>query len=159
VRASEVTVAGPGRVRVTGAATEAPEVEVVTDYVLEAGARWVRAESTFTNRGTAPRTLWVGDVIDYDGPGQRSGVAGIGTITVRQDYAPAGRWIAQTGSDQQLYALVYDAAGWTAYGESIWIMSQRQVTIEPGQAFALTRRIVATAAGTGDSPWAPLDAL
>ena len=105
-------------------------------------------------------TVWVGDAIDYDGPGQRSGVAGHGTITTGPaDYTPAGRWIAMTGSDGQLTGLVYDEDGWSAYAHGIWVMSQRRVTIAAGATFVLRRRIVAAAAGRDGDPWAPLARL
>jgi phosphodiesterase/alkaline phosphatase D-like protein len=158
VRSTAVGVAGPGVVRATGAATEAP-LAVVTTYTLQAGEGSVVAVSAFTNGGAEPVTVWVGDVIDHDGAGQRSGVAGHGTITtpfeVQHEYPPSGPWIGMTGSDGQTYALVYEEAGWTAYGNGNWIMSQRQVTIAPGETFALVRRIVAVTNGFGD-PWAPL---
>jgi phosphodiesterase/alkaline phosphatase D-like protein len=159
VRTTRVEVTGPGTVRASGASTDATEVEVVTTYRLAAGQRWIDAETAFTNHGAAPRALWVGDVIDYDGTGQRSGVAGHGTITTGpEDYTPAGRWIGMTGVDAQLYGLVYAEGGWTAYAAGIWVMSQLQVTIAPGETFVLARRIVATAAGD-DDVWAPLDAM
>ena len=157
VRSSQVEVAGDGLVRATGAATEATDVEVVTDHRLTPGQRWIDATTAFTNRGAAARTLWIGDVIDYDGAGQRSGVAGHGTITAGPvDLEPAGRWIGMTGTDAQVYGLVYAQNGWTAYAAGIWVMTQLQVTIAAGETFTLARRIVATAAGDED-PWAPLD--
>ena len=64
-----------------------------------------------------------------------------------------------TGTDGQLYGLVYDEGGWTAYAAGIWVMTQRQVTIGAGETFTLRRRIVATAAGRDGDPWAPLDRL
>jgi hypothetical protein len=63
-----------------------------------------------------------------------------------------------TGTDGQLYGLVYDEGGWIAYAAGIWVMTQRRVTVAAGETFTLSRRIVATAAGRGD-PWAPLDRI
>ncbi|MDQ3676988.1 MAG: alkaline phosphatase D family protein [Actinomycetota bacterium] len=160
VRNTAVTVPEPGVVRAVGACTQAPQLEVVTTYRLEAGARWIAAHSAFANGGAAPLTVWVGDVIDHDGAGQRSGVAGHATITSGpSDYTPAGRWIAMTGTDGQLYGLVYDEGGWIAYAAGIWVMTQRQVTIAAGETFTLGRRIIATAAAREGSPWAPLEQL
>jgi phosphodiesterase/alkaline phosphatase D-like protein len=160
VRSTEVAVAGAGLVRATGACTEVPALAVVTEYELTADATWIAVRSGFANGGAAPVSVWVGDVIDHDGAGQRSGVAGHGTITTGPgDYAPAGSWIGMTGTDGQLYGIVYDEPGWSAYAAGIWVMSQRQVTIAPGETFTLGRRIVATAAAPTGSPWAPLDAL
>jgi PhoD-like phosphatase/Carboxypeptidase regulatory-like domain len=149
-----------GVVRAEGSSSQAPDVAVVTDYRLEEGAAWINALSAFTNAGAAAVTLWVGDVIDHDGTGQRSGVAGHGTITGGpSDYVPGGDWIGMTGADGQLYGLVYDEPGWTAYAAGIWVMTQRQVTIAAGETFTLARRIVATAAAREGSPWTPLDSL
>jgi len=160
VRNATVEVAGPGLVRATGVSTAVPGLAVVTEYALAEGARAIEARSTFTNGGAGPVSVWVGDVIDHDGTGQRSGVAGHGTITTGpSDYVPAGRWIGMTGTDGQLYGLVYDEGGWTAYAAGIWVMSQRQVTIAPGASFTLARRIVAIAAAAEGSAWSPLDAL
>jgi phosphodiesterase/alkaline phosphatase D-like protein len=160
VRSTDVAAVAPGLVRATGAATEAAQLEVVTEYELTSGAAWIVVRSAFTNHGATPLTMWVGDVIDHDGAGQRSGVAGHGTITTGPtDYTPAGRWIGMTGTDGQLYGLVYDEPGWIAYATGIWVMSQRLVTIAAGETFTLSRRIVATAAAPQGSPWGPLDAL
>jgi phosphodiesterase/alkaline phosphatase D-like protein len=159
VRSTAVEVVSPGMVRAAGASSDAAELEVVTTYALEADREFVVAASAFSNRGAAPVTVWVGDVIDHDGAGQRSGVAGHGTITtpfeVQHEYPPAGRWIGMTGTDGQTYGVVYDEDGFTAYGNGNWIMSQRQVTVAPGETFTLTRRIVAVTNGFGDS-WAVL---
>ena len=62
-----------------------------------------------------------------------------------------------TGTDGQTYGLVYAEAGFTAYGNGNWIMSQREVTLAPGESFSLVRDIVAVSNGFGD-PWAVLDA-
>jgi hypothetical protein len=104
--------------------------------------------------------VWVGDAIDHDGSGQRSGVSGRGTIATPYgepaEHPPAGNWIGMTGTDGQTYGLVYAEGGFTAYGNGNWIMSQRQVTIAPGATFALVRQIVATTNGYGD-PWTVLE--
>lgn len=160
VRSTTVTVLEPGVVRAVGASTQVAELAVVTTYRLAEGDTSITVDSAFTNGAGTPLTVWVGDVIDRDGAGQRSGVAGHGTITTGpSDYTPTGRWIGMTGTDGQLYALVYDEGGWTAYAAGIWVMSQRQVTIAPGETFTLRRRIVAAAAARNGSSWGPLDRL
>jgi len=162
VRNAQVAVASVDAeravVRATGASTAFPEIGVVTTYSLERDGDSIRAESVFTNGGSAPRTLWLGDVIDHDGTGQRTGIAGHGTITssAPADYVPTAPWIAMTGTDRQIYALVYAEGGFTAYAPFNWVMSQRQVTIAPGDSFALDRRIMALGAADGDDPWAVL---
>jgi PhoD-like phosphatase len=66
----------------------------------------------------------------------------------------AGR---ETGTDRLLYALRYTEGGITAYAAFNWVMSQRQVTIAPGESFTLDRRIMALRAADGDDPWAVLE--
>ncbi|MEV4173821.1 alkaline phosphatase D family protein [Nonomuraea sp. NPDC049709] len=157
-----VSATGPeAAARATGVCTAAPEVQVVTTYSIRAGESWITAESVFTNRGTAARTLWIGDVIDHDGAGQRSGVPGAGVVTASApaDFTPTAPWIGMTGSDGQTYALLYDEPGFTAYACGIWVMSQHQVTIQPGAAFTLRRRIVAVDNGGAADPFAMLAGL
>jgi len=158
VRHDDVAVTGPGAVRCTGASTQVPGLTAVTTWTLTEGADALRAETTFTNTSTAAVTAWVGDVIDYDGTGQRAGIAGAGTITAGPvEVVPTGRWIAQTGTDGQLYGVVYDDTAWLGYSAGIWVMSQRQLVLEPGASSVLGRDVVAIAAGATD-PWSPLDA-
>ncbi|MDX3095005.1 alkaline phosphatase D family protein [Streptomyces sp. ME19-03-3] len=147
--------------RATGAATQVPEVEVVTTFTIADGEPWVGAESVFTNRGTQARTVWLGDVLDHDGAGQRSGVAGHGTVTASApaDFEPTAPWVGMTGSDGQTYGLLYDEPGFTVYACGIWVMTQRQVTIEPGASFTLRRRIAAVDNGGAADPFAVLAGL
>jgi len=153
-----VTITGPGSVRCTGASTQVAGLTAVTTWTLTEGADALRVETTFTNTSPAAITAWVGDVIDYDGPGQRAGIAGAGTIiSGLVEVVPTGRWIAQTGSDGQLYGIVYDDTEWLGYSAGIWVMSQRQLALEPGTSFVLGRDVVPIAAGPTD-PWSPLDA-
>ncbi|MGI5215758.1 hypothetical protein [Plantactinospora sp. CA-290183] len=159
----EVLSAGGGSasVRATGVSTAVPEIEVVTTYTIRPGEPWVTAESLFTNRGTVPRSFWTGDALDHDGAGQRSGVAGHGTITsgTPADYPPTTPWIGMTGSDRQTYGLLYDEPGFVAYAAYNWVMSQRQVTVAPGETFGLRRRIVAVDNGGAADPFAVLGGL
>ena len=115
---------------------------MVTTYSV-AGDPWITADSVFTNRGNVSVTVWVGDAIDHDGPCQRSGVPGHGTITTPYGspavYTPTAPWIAMTGSDAQTYALRYEDAEFTAYGNGNWIQSQRQVTIPAGDSWPSPR--------------------
>ncbi|WP_435220638.1 alkaline phosphatase D family protein [Streptomyces sp. Tue6028] len=147
--------------RATGVSTQVPGIEVTTTFSIRQDEPWITAESTFTNTGTTPRTFWLGDVLDHDGAGQRSGVAGHGTVTASTpaDYTPTEPWIAMTGSDAQTYGLLYDEAGFTAYATGIWVMSQRQVTLEPGSAYTLRRRITAVDNRGAADPFAVLSGL
>jgi hypothetical protein len=164
VRVVEVT-GGRAVVRATGASTVYPEVRVVTTYTVEPEQQWIQAESVFENTGSAARTLWVGDAIDHDGGGQRSGVAGHGVITAPygspDEYRPTEPWIGMTGNDPQTYGLIYDeeADELVAYGNTNWIMSQRRIELAPGETYALERRIVAANKGDSDDPFAVLAEL
>ena len=152
---------GSAAVRVVGTSTAVPDVEVVTTYAVRDGEPWVTAESVFANRGAAAQTLWIGDVVDHDGVGQRSGVAGHGTITISTpaDFTPTEPWIGMTGADRQTYGIVYSDADFTAYACGIWVMSQRQVVIQSGASFTLSRRVIAIDNGGGDDPFAVLGRL
>ncbi|MGI5152520.1 alkaline phosphatase D family protein [Plantactinospora sp. CA-294935] len=161
VRSTAVEVLdGPvAAVRATGVSTAVPDIAVVTTYSIRPGEPWVAAESVFRNGGALPRTFWIGDALDHDGAGQRSGVPGHGTITssTPADYPPAAPWIGMTGSDRQTYGLCYEETGFTAYAAYNWVMSQRQVTLEPGATFTLRRRIVALDNGGAADPFAVLE--
>jgi phosphodiesterase/alkaline phosphatase D-like protein len=148
-------------VRATGVSTAMPDIQVTTTYMIRPNEPWVTAESTFANSGSVPRSLWLGDALDHDGAGQRSGVAGHGTITsgTPADYAPTAPWIGMTGSDRQTYGLLYEDTSFGAYAVGNWVMSQRQVTIAPGETFTLRRRIVAVDNGGAADPFAVLQQL
>ncbi|MHA5053259.1 alkaline phosphatase D family protein [Streptomyces sp. SD15] len=165
VRSTSVEVVSAGgpvaSVRAVGASTSVPDLGVTTTYSVRAGQPWVTAETVFTNLGATPQTVWVGDVLDHDGTGQRSGVAGHGTITAStpQDFTPTAPWIGMSGSDRQTYGLLYEEAGFTAYACGIWAMTQRQLTLQPGQTFTLRRRITAVDNGGTADPFAVLATL
>ncbi|MBE2315686.1 alkaline phosphatase D family protein [Solirubrobacter sp. CPCC 204708] len=160
VRNTTVEVVSPGVVRATGTASNPTGISVVTTYTLEADRDFVRIASVFTNTTATALTFWLGDAMDHDGTGQRSGVAGHGTIATpyaeQAFYPPSKPWIGMTGTDGQTYGLVYAQAGFTAYGNGNWIQSQRQITLAPGASFELVRDLVAVSNGFGD-PWAVLD--
>jgi len=158
VRHDDVAITGPGTVRCTGASTQVTGLTAVTTWVLTEGADAFRVESTFTNTSAVAVSAWVGDAMDYDGTGQRTGIAGAGTITAGPvEVVPTGRWIAQTGTDGQVYAIIYDDQEFLGYTAGIWNMSQRRITLAPAATFVLGRSVVALAAGATD-PWSPLDA-
>ncbi|MEU8299598.1 alkaline phosphatase D family protein [Micromonospora sp. NPDC048909] len=157
-----VCATGPAAVvRAVGVSTAVPDLEVVTTYTLQPGEPWVTADSAFTNHGTASRTVWVGDALDHDGAGQRSGVPGHGIITsgTAKAYAPTGPWIGQTGSDRQTYGLIYEDSAFEAYGMGSWMMSRREVVIAPGETYVLRRRVVAVDIGADVDPFAVLGRL
>ena len=117
-------------------------------------------ETTFRNDGAAPAVVWLGDVIDHDGPGSRSGVGGVGTITsgTPRDYPMTEPWIGQTGDTGQTYGLVYEdpPAGLGAYAVAIWNMTKLRAVIPAGESVVLRRRIVAADARGASDPFDPL---
>lgn len=154
---TEVTVEGT-TIQTSGTTGD---LTVTTTYEVAANTPWVTATSVFKNTTATPVTKWIGDAIDHDGPGQRSGVPGHGTITTPYGnpaaYTPTAPWIGMTGSDAQTYALVYDKTTFTAYGTGNWMSTQQEVTIHPGEEWTLKRRIVAIP--TEADPWAPLEGI
>ncbi|WP_152361232.1 alkaline phosphatase D family protein [Microlunatus speluncae] len=164
VRCDAVTVDGDrAMITTTGRAAEAAALAVTTTYAVGAEDPWITVETKIDNTGTAPITVWCGDAVDHDGPGQRSGVPGHGTIATPYgspaDYAPDGPWIGMTGSDRQVYGIVYDDADFLGYGNGNWIMSLREITLAAGQQWTLRRRITALDSGSGSDPWAVLNDL
>ncbi|MFF4601062.1 alkaline phosphatase D family protein [Amycolatopsis sp. NPDC001319] len=161
VRATAVELISPTEVRVTGASTAVAGIGVVTTFGVRTGEPWVRAETVFTNTADAARTFWIGDVLDHDGTGQRSGIAGHGAITASApaDFTPTAPWLGMTGSDRQTYGLLYDEPGFTVYACGIWAMTQRKITLAPGAAFTLGRRIAALDNGGAADPFAVLAGL
>jgi phosphodiesterase/alkaline phosphatase D-like protein len=152
-------------VRATGASTAYPEVTATTTYTVRPDQEWVLAETLFENTGTTARTVWVGDAMDHDGSGQRSGAAGHGAITAPYgspaEYRLSEPWIGMTGNDPQVYGLIYDEEGdaLLAYGNGNWIMSQRQIELAPGASYNLSRRIVVVNKGDSSDPFAVLAEL
>jgi hypothetical protein len=152
-------------VEVTGTSADHPELEIVTTYTATAGEQWITAKSEFRNTSSEALPLWLGDAMDYDGAGQRSGVAGHPLINTGSaaSYTPEGRWIGQTGtgSDQQTYGLVYtpESGAFTGYGFRNWIMSKFEIEIPAGGSHTLSRQIVVAANGGAENPFAVLDEL
>ena len=152
-------------VRVTGTSAEHPGLEVVTTYSANADDQWITAKSEFRNTTSMALQLWVGDAMDHDGTGQRSGVAGHPVINTgtAASYTPSGRWVGQTGtgSDQQTYGLIYtpESGTFTGYGFRNWIMSKFQVQIPAGGTHVLDRRVVVAPNGGAENPFSVMDQL
>ncbi len=152
-------------VEVTGTSAAHPGLEVVTTYTVAPDDRWITAESVFTNTTGQTLPVWVGDAIDHDGAGSRSGVAGNPVIAAgAAAYTPGeGRWIGQSGTDgsRQTYGLLYtrDSGDFTAYTSAIWNMSRFQVEIPAGGSHSLKRRIVVADNGGSSDPFAVLDTI
>ena len=169
VRNDSVSVVEKGSqravVRASGSSTDFPALTVTTTYTLEPDKPWVMAQSVFRNTGTDTISAWLGDAIDHDGGGQRSGIAGHGTITTSygnpRQYTPTEPWIGMTGTDPQTYGLIYDAnpSGLVALATGNWVMSTLPAELAPGAELALNRRIVAVDNGGAADPFAALSQL
>jgi phosphodiesterase/alkaline phosphatase D-like protein len=162
VRSTSVVVDGT-TVRVVGAAGEVPGVGVESAFAVTSSDPWVSVNTTLTNTSAAELEVWVGDAMDHDGAGQRSGVPGHGTITTPYaspaQYQPARPWIGMTGSDRQTYGILYADGGFVAYGNGNWIQSRFRVVLPAGGTWSFARRIAAVDSGTGPDPFAVLDSL
>lgn len=162
VRSTSVTVDGT-TVRVVGAASEVSGVNVESTFTVPASDPWVSVLSTLTNTSAEEREVWVGDAMDHDGAGQRSGVPGHGVITTPYanpaQYQPARPWIGMTGTDRQTYGILYADGVFVAYGNGNWIQSRFRVVLPAGGSWSFGRRIVAVDSGAGADPFAVLDSL
>lgn len=152
-------------VKATGQSTENPEIEVETTYTIGADQALVKTETVFTNTGSDDQTLWVGDVMDYDGAGQKSGVSGQGVITNSysnpEKFSPNEPWIGMTGTDNQVYGFLYtgDMNGLSAYGNGNWMMTKKQIELSPSESFTLTRYIAAIKGSDSTNPFTVLSNL
>jgi hypothetical protein len=152
-------------VRATGTSADHPGLTVITTYTANADDQWITADTEFRNTTGTALPVWVGDAMDYDAAGQRSGVAGHPVINTGSaaSYEPTGTWIGQTGTgaDQQTYGLIYTAESgqFTGYGFRNWIMSKFQVEIPAGGSHTLSRRVVVAPNGGAANPFAVLDEL
>ncbi|MCA0757614.1 PQQ-binding-like beta-propeller repeat protein [Paenibacillus sp. N4] len=164
VQVLEVTDAY-AKVRTAGVFAEDPGISVETTYTLKADEEWVTAETVINNSAAEPKSVWIGDAIDYDGAGQKSGVSGHEVITTPysepQPYTPSQPWIGMSGNDGQVYGLIYDGdmSGMTAYGNGNWMMSRIQAELPAGGSYTLVRRIAAVPGSASEDPFAVLSEL
>ncbi|MFC0272380.1 PQQ-binding-like beta-propeller repeat protein [Metabacillus herbersteinensis] len=147
-----------------GTSTEDPEIKVDTTYTILPNQEWITAETVFSNTGQDSKSVWIGDALDYDGAGQKSGVSGHDTITLAysdpQEFTPTEPWIGMSGTDRQTIGLVYsgNTSGLTAYGNGNWIMSRQNVELAAGGSHTMERKIVATPSGSED-PFSVLSSI
>lgn len=145
-------------VKATGKSLEIPNIQVETTFTIEKDQEWITANTVFSNTGSDTQTFWIGDAIDYDGSGQRSGVGGNPSITLSysnpQEFTLSEPWIGMTGTDKQVYGLVYsgDTSDLVGYGNGNWIMSQKQIEVPAGESFTLERKILAVNAAQSANP-------
>lgn len=151
-------------VSVSGTSVEDPDIKVDTTYTILPDQDWITVETVFANTGQESKSVWIGDAMDYDGAGQKSGVPGHGTITLSysdpKEFAPAEPWIGMSGSDRQTIGLVYsgNTTELKAYGNGNWIMSRQTINLPAGEKYLLSRKIVATPAGSED-PFSVLSSI
>lgn len=134
-------------VKVTGASSEIPGLNVVTTFTATPDDEFITAESVFTNTTGAALPVWLGDAMDYDTAGSHSRTAGFPAVTSGGPFSQApdaSRWIGQSGDDTQTYGLIYDDASgpFVGYSQSNFTMSKFKVTIDAGSSFTLSRKIV-----------------
>jgi outer membrane protein assembly factor BamB len=152
-------------VKATGKSIEIPNINVETSFTIEANQEWITANTVFTNSGTESQTFWIGDAIDYDGSGQKSGAGGHPSITLPysnpQEFHLSEPWIGMTGNDQQVYGLLYNGEtnDLTGYGNGNWIMSQKHIELSPGESYSLNRKIVAVKTTQSDNPFSRLSTI
>lgn len=148
-------------VRAKGPVSGMPGLTATTTYTLLPDEDRVTASTELRNAGSGSVHVWAGDAIDWDGAGQRAGIAGVGDVVTPYAepaaYMPSGRWIGMSGTDPQVVGLVYgEASGaFSAYGNGNWVMSRFEVTIPAGGTWTLDRKLV-VAPVTGSDEWAPL---
>ncbi|MFC5649674.1 CehA/McbA family metallohydrolase [Paenibacillus solisilvae] len=130
-------------VRATGTVEDTIPFNVVTTYTMKPDENWVFATSAITNPSDQPQTVWVGDAMNIDDSGRGYYVPGTGIVTGLGYFEPSMPWVAAYGNESEAYGLIYegDFEGFTAYGNSAWIGSQKQVTIPAGETYQLKRYI------------------
>ena len=98
-------------VKASGKSLALPSIDVDTTFTIEANQDWISAKTVFKNTGSDTQTLWIGDAIDYDGSGQKSGAGGHNSITLPysnpQEFNLSEPWIGMTGNDKQVYGIIY----------------------------------------------------
>ncbi|MGM0875162.1 MAG: PQQ-binding-like beta-propeller repeat protein [Bacillota bacterium] len=150
-------------VKAKGTSLDFPNINVETTFTIKENQEWITAESVFSNNGTETQTLWIGDAIDYDGSGQKSGAAGHGSITYStpREFNLSEPWIGMTGSDMQVYGLVYpeETNELKAYGAFNWIVSMKKIELSAGESYTLTRNIIAVKASDSNNPFSILSAI
>jgi outer membrane protein assembly factor BamB/predicted MPP superfamily phosphohydrolase len=152
-------------VKATGKSLDSPTINAETTFTIETNQEWITANTVFSNTGNETQALWIGDAIDYDGSGQKSGVGGHHSITLSysnpQEFKLSEPWIGMTGNDKQVYGLVYseDSSELIGYGNGNWIMSQKKIELPAGESYTLKRKIVVVNANQSDDPFAELSAL
>ena len=144
--------------------------DVVQVATIKPGDYYITLETTVTNVSGGTYSLYAGDILDYDfGGAQVSYAPGIGEITL--DSFRSGvltePWIAQygrgAGAAKQSYGIVYDEL-WpgekmNGFGFNRWMGAYHYVTLENGESFTYSRKIVAIPNDDFENPWDCIAAL
>ncbi|MFC5652644.1 CehA/McbA family metallohydrolase [Paenibacillus solisilvae] len=141
-------------VKASGTTETAVPFQVDTTYTMKPDQAWVYVDSAIKNPTDQPQTVWVGDAMDDDDRPEVAYVPGTGVIsagsTTLGTFTPTMPWLAMYGTEPQAHALIYegDFEGFTAFGNTTWMGSQKQVTIPAGGTFHL-KRYLASPSTTG----------
>ncbi|PAE37383.1 outer membrane protein assembly factor BamB family protein [Bacillus sp. 7884-1] len=152
-------------VKAIGKSLALPSIDVATTFTIEANQDWISAKTVFKNTGSDTQTLWIGDAIDYDGSGQKSGAGGHNSITLPysnpQEFNLIEPWIGMTGNDKQVYGIIYpeETSGLTGYGNGNWIMSQKKIELSAGESYTINRKVTAIKAIHPENPFSILSTI
>ncbi|GII33910.1 outer membrane protein assembly factor BamB family protein [Planotetraspora mira] len=135
-------------VRVSGPVKGFTGLTAATTYTLKRGDDFATVSTELSNSGSAPLSVWTGDAMDHDAAGQASVIPGAGIVTpgATAAYAPTKPYIGMTGTDPQVFGLVYGtpAGAFDVYAAGNWVMSRFNVDVPAGGSYTLTRKLVVT---------------
>ena len=135
-------------VRVSGPVNGFTGLTATTTYTLKPGDTFTTVSTELSNSGSAPLSVWTGDAMDHDAAGQASVIPGVGIVTPGETaaYAPTKPYIGMTGTDPQVFGLVYGtpASAFDVYSTGNWVMSRFNVDVPAGGSYTLTRKLVVT---------------
>ncbi|MET8833157.1 hypothetical protein ABZV78_04470 [Micromonospora sp. NPDC004540] len=135
-------------VRVSGPVKGFTGLTATTTYTLKPGDDFATVATELSNSGSAPLSVWTGDAMDHDAAGQASVVPGTGIVApgATAAYAPTKPYIGMTGTDPQVFGLVYGtpASAFDVYAAGNWVMSRFNVDVPAGGSYSLTRKLVVT---------------
>ncbi|MEO3747627.1 PQQ-binding-like beta-propeller repeat protein [Plantactinospora sp. B5E13] len=133
-------------VRVSGPVKGFPGLTATTTYTLRPGDAFATVSTELSNSGSAPLDVWTGDAMDHDAAGQASVIPGVGVVApgTTAAYAPTKPYLGMTGSDPQVFGLVYGtpASAFDIYAAGNWVMSRFHVDVPAGGSYTLTRKLV-----------------
>lgn len=124
-------------------------VDVVTDYILEPGRNWVRVETTVTNQGATPLSIFFGEFLNGSGQVQQfQGAYGFGEPLVTQA-CPA---TAPNACNVIAYAGVGDGEG-VSYGYTNTVVSTTAFSTSGVAVPLVGTNVVLALIGLASPPW------